>query len=49
MFVSPIIVIEVEQVIKSLKSNSSAGFYKIPMFLPKKKFMLYYRAISPHQ
>jgi hypothetical protein len=35
MFVAPVSVTEVEQVIKSLKSNSSAGFDEIPMSLVK--------------
>ena len=35
MFVAPVTVIEVEQVIKSLKSNCSTGFDVIPMSLVK--------------
>ena len=47
MFVSPATVIEVEQVIKSLKSNSLGGFDEIPVF-SKTMFMLFYKAIGPH-
>jgi hypothetical protein len=35
MFVAPVSVTVVEQVIKSLKSNSSTGFDEIPMSLVK--------------
>jgi hypothetical protein len=35
MFLAPVTVIEVEHVIKSLKSNSPVGFYEIPMSIVK--------------
>jgi len=38
MILSPVTIIEVEQVIKSLKSNSSTGFIEIPMSLVKQCF-----------
>jgi hypothetical protein len=35
MFVAPLIETEVEQLLKGLKKNSSAGFDEIPTFLVK--------------
>jgi len=45
MFVAPVSVTEMEQVIKSLKSNSSAGFDEISMSLVKQCLCYYIKPL----
>jgi Notch-like protein len=45
MFVSPVTVQEVEEVIKSLKSNVSAGFDEIPMSIVKRCLRYFIRPL----
>jgi hypothetical protein len=47
MFVSPVTVTEMEQVINSLNNNTSAGFDEITMSLVK-QCLLFYKAFGPH-
>jgi hypothetical protein len=48
MFVAPVTKNEVEQVIKGLKNNSSAGYDEIPDIFSETKPMLLHKVIGPH-
>jgi len=45
MFVAPVSLTEMKQVIKNLKSNSSAGFDEIPMSLVKQCLCYYIKPL----